>query len=171
RDTYTIAVVEKAGYGYSDVTDTPRDLDTILQESRQALLQAGVDGPYVLMPHSMSGLEAVYWAEQRPDEVKAIIGLDMAIPEAYEKMNIPMPLIHLGAFAANTGLTRWVPGLVQRNAITHETLSDEEKELYELLLYHRSSTKNMVNEVAAVKDNAQVVKQAGMPDVPMLLFV
>ena len=37
----------------------------------------GFEGPYVLCPHSMSGLEAVLWAQKYPDKVEAIVGLDM----------------------------------------------------------------------------------------------
>ena len=83
-DTHKIVVVERFGYGFSDVVDTPRDIDTVLEETRAALVAAGVNGPYVLCPHSMSGLEALYWAQQYPEEVEAIVGLDMAVPDAYE---------------------------------------------------------------------------------------
>ena len=73
-DTHKIVVVERFGYGFSDVVDTPRDIDTVLGETRAALVAAGVNGPYVLCPHSMSGLEALYWAQQYPEEVEAIVG-------------------------------------------------------------------------------------------------
>ena len=83
-DEYRIVVVERFGYGFSDVVDKPRDIDTVLSETRAALAAADINGPYVLCPHSMSGLEALYWAQQYPEEVEAIIGLDMAVPEAYK---------------------------------------------------------------------------------------
>ncbi|MFJ6209172.1 alpha/beta fold hydrolase [Lysinibacillus sp. NPDC092081] len=54
-DKYKIVVVEKAGYGFSDITDSDRDINTILQETRDSLLKSGVEGPYILFPHSMSG--------------------------------------------------------------------------------------------------------------------
>ena len=82
-DEYRIVVVEKFGYGYSDVVDEDRNIQTILSETRLALHKAGIDGPYVLCPHSMSGIEALYWAQEYSDEVEAIIGLDMAVPEYY----------------------------------------------------------------------------------------
>lgn len=63
-DEYKIVVVEKFGYGFSDVVDEPRDIDTMLSQTRVALQEAGHDGPYVLCPHSMSGIEALYWAQQ-----------------------------------------------------------------------------------------------------------
>lgn len=82
---YRCVVVEKAGYGYSEISAKSRRLDVMLEETRRALILAGERGPYVLLPHSMSGLEAIYWAQKYPQEIKAIIGLDMAFPEAYEK--------------------------------------------------------------------------------------
>ena len=76
-DEYRIAVVEKFGYGFSDVVDGERDMDTILRQDREALEKAGIKAPYVLCPHSLSGYEATLWAQKYPDEVEAIVGLDM----------------------------------------------------------------------------------------------
>ena len=169
-DKYKIAVVEKAGYGFSDITDSEPNIDTILQETREALLKSGVEGPYILAPHSMSGIEALYWAQVYPNEVKAIIGLDMAVPAAYKDYDINMPLVHLSAFAANIGFTRWIPSLSESDAIKYGTLTDEEKELYKVIFYRRSATKNMVNEIKHIKENAEKVGAAGIPNVPILLF-
>jgi len=93
-DKYRIIVIEKAGYGFSEITDTDRHIDTILSETREALLKSGVEGPYILFPHSMSGIEALNWAQVYPDEIKAIIGLDMAVPSAYENLDINMSLVN-----------------------------------------------------------------------------
>ena len=68
-DNYKIVVVEKFGYGFSDVVDKERSIDSILEDTRTALAKAGIEGPYVLCPHSMSGIEALYWAQQYPEEV------------------------------------------------------------------------------------------------------
>ncbi|CDZ75647.1 Hypothetical protein ING2D1G_1510 [Peptoniphilus sp. ING2-D1G] len=45
RDEYRIIVVEKFGYGFSDVVGESRNIDAILKESRMALDKAGVKGP------------------------------------------------------------------------------------------------------------------------------
>lgn len=169
-DTYRIVVIEKAGYGFSEVTDTDRDIDTILSETREALLKAEIEGPYILFPHSMSGIEALMWAQVHPGEIKAIIGLDMAVPNAYEQLDINMSLVRLGAFAANIGLTRWMTNLSESDAIKYGTLTEEEKELYKTIFYRRTSTTDMINEIKKSKANAQKVKEAGTPNVPMLLF-
>ena len=44
-DGYRVAVVEKFGYGMSDIVDTERDYETMVDECRTALEKAGVE-PY-----------------------------------------------------------------------------------------------------------------------------
>lgn len=170
-DEYKIVVVEKFGYGFSDVVDEKRDIDTILSETRMALDKAEVQGPYILCPHSMSGLEALYWAQKYPKEVEAIIGLDMAVPGYYDEMNISIPVMKAGQYGAALGITRWIPSLAESDAMKFGTLSDKEKEIYRAVFYQRTATVTMINEMKTVKDNANVVKENGVPQVPMLLFV
>ena len=169
-DTYQIAVVEKFGYGFSDRTNKSRDIDTMLENTRAALAQAGLEPPYILCPHSMSGLEAVYWAQQYPDEVQAIIGLDMSTPAAYGKMTISAPLLRLLQFGGAVGLTRFIPGLSDSAAIQSGALSEDEQGVYRAIFYRRTMTDDMINEALCVKDNAKAVAAGGIPQVPFLLF-
>ncbi|MBD5465215.1 MAG: alpha/beta hydrolase [Lachnospiraceae bacterium] len=170
-DKYQIAVVEKFGYGFSDIVDKSRDIDSILEDTRAALTAAGLTAPYVLCPHSMSGLEALYWAQKYPDEVSAIIGLDMAVPEYYDSMNINIPLLRIASWAANIGVTRFVPGISDSDAVKYGTLSDKEKEIYKAVFYSRTATVTMINETEWVKRNAEKVKNLDIPQLPMLLFI
>ena len=161
-DEYRIVVVEKFGYGYSDIVDEDRNIQTILSETRLALNKAGIDGPYVLCPHSMSGIEALYWAQEYPNEIESIIGLDMAVPEYYENMKINLPLMKLGQYAADLGITRLIPTLAESDAIKHGTLTNDEKNRYRAIFYNRTATVTMINEAKSVKDNARIVAQNGV---------
>lgn len=82
----------------------------------------------------MSGIEALYWAQQYPEEVEAIIGLDMAVPEYYDEMKISIPVMKLGQYAAALGVTRWISGISESDAIKYGTLTDNEKKYTELFL-------------------------------------
>ena len=170
-DDYKVAVVERFGYGFSDVTDKSRRLDSVLEDTRQALKEAGCEAPYVLCPHSMSGLEALYWVQTYPDEVQAIIGLDMAVPEYYADMKVNMPMLKLTGVAARIGLTRLIPGVWEGDAVKRGTLSDKEKETYQALFYRKTATETMLNEYQAVGENARMVAERPIPQIPMLLFV
>lgn len=169
-DTYKIVVVEKSGYGFSEVSDCDRSIDHILYETRKALELSGISGPYILCPHSMSGIEALYWAQTYPEEVTAIIGLDMATPAAYEDYKINMPILKASAWAARIGITRWIPNVAESDAIKYGTLTEEEKEIYRAVFYRRTATESMLNEVSRIKENAKKVGENGVIDKPMLLF-
>ncbi len=167
-DEYRIAVVEKAGYGYSDILDLDRDIDSLVNELRRALAGADIKGPYLLLPHSLSGLEALYWAQEFPEEVAGIIGLDMAVPSAYDDFDFAKveQRMKLGALSVKLGLLR-IPGLYP----LHESpLSDTEKKQQELLMYRNALNLDYIAEAKAIYDNAQRVKAGGAVSCPILMF-
>ncbi len=170
-DEYRIVVVEKFGYGFSDDIAVERDIKSILSDTRKALEKSEIKGPYILCPHSMSGLEALYWAQEYPDEVEAIISLDMAVPDFYNEMDIKIPLIKLGHYASKLGIIRFIPRVSESEAITYGTLSDNEKDIYRAIFYNRTATSAMINEAQSVKDNAIIVSKNGVPNVPILAFI
>lgn len=78
---YKVVVLEYFGYGASDVTDDKRTNENMVEEIRAALNKLEIKPPYILMPHSMSGLYSLCYANKYPSEVSAIIGLDMSLPQ------------------------------------------------------------------------------------------
>ncbi len=71
-----VVFVDRAGYGLSDDTDREMTLEYIVEDYRKALANAGVEAPYVLMPHSIGGAYASYWVSKYPDEIEAVVFLD-----------------------------------------------------------------------------------------------
>lgn len=168
-DEYRIVVVEKAGYGYSEICEVERNIDTMLSEVRQGLSLAGESGPYVLLPHSMSGLEAVYWAQLYPGELTAIIGLDMAVPESYEYFNFSSinQLMYIGRATVWLGLHR-IPGVYSLN---ETSLTEHEIKQQKLLMYRNAANIDYVLEGKEVYNNAVTVKSGRAIDLPILMFV
>ena len=171
KDDFRIVVVEKFGYGFSDDIDEQRDIQTIVTDTRSALKQLGIEGKLILCPHSLSSLEALYWTSQYPNEVEAIVGLDMAFPASYPKMNINTQLFHSLSFASHFGITRLFPNLANQPALDQPYLSEQEKATYQALLYFRPISTNMLNELEQLKENAATVSNIATPSIPMLLFV
>lgn len=167
-DEYRISVVEKAGYGYSENTTISRDIETMLAETREALKQAGEAGPYILFPHSVSGTEALYWAQRYPEEVKAIVGLDMSVPDVYVDMKIGSLTVIAGRFSGLIGLHR-IPFFGDR-FLNKIGLSEEELKQSKMLLYRNQFDKSFILEVGQIVNNAKKVKEYGYPSVPMLMF-
>ena len=171
-DNYEIVVVERLGYGFSDIVDEPRDVDTVLAETREALKAGGVTGPYVLFPHSMAVLAALRWAQKYPGEVSAIVGLDAAVPSVYEDTGPPnRAVLWVTSLAARAGATRFFPSIVNDSAaIKVGSLSEREKEIYQAVFYRRTQTRPMVKELESVVENAEKVGGFPSPKVPMLFF-
>ena len=172
ENNYQIAVVEKAGYGFSDINDIDRDIDTILFETRESLNKAGIKNKkYILFPHSMSGIEALYWANKYPNEIKGIIGLDPAVPESYKDMEINSIMLSIAKFGSDIGITRFIPSIVNSSAaIKYGKLTDEEKDLYKVIFYRRTVTASMLNETKSIKENAKKLEKIDTTNVPMLFF-
>jgi len=170
---YRVAVVERAGYGWSDVTDSPRDIATVLEDSRTALMKAGESPPFVLFPHSMAGLEAAYWAMEHPDEVEAIIGLDPLVPSYLERADDPVALSRLETIMARTGLMRSGPDIFEANfpAMVHGRLSVRDAAVAETIFHRRTHTPNMWDEVRALPENAALLGDRPPPGVPFHAFV
>ncbi len=79
KKDFKVVVVEPFGYGFSEETSKERTVENIIDETRKALKKAKIRGPYILMPHSISGVYAQYYASTYPDEVDAIIMLDTTL--------------------------------------------------------------------------------------------
>ena len=90
---YKIVIVERAGYGYSDDSNHSRDVMEVLSETRLAISHANITGPFIILSHSMASLESLAWQEKYPDEVKALIGLDWALPSSYEDLKVNQVLL------------------------------------------------------------------------------
>jgi len=175
-DDYRVAVVEKSGYGWSETSNNPRDIDTILEETRRSLELSGEEGPYVLFPHSMSGLEALYWAQKYPDEVKAIIGLDPLIPEAFDIMSEPQKTQLYPMFIiSRLGISRFMPETeieVNLPLMKSNDLTDEERQIFLAVFYRSAFSKDMLREIDYLKANAQTVAENEIPiDTPMYFFI
>ena len=78
---YKVIAIEYFGYGQSDTTMDERSNQIIVAEIRAALQALKVNPPYILMPHSMSGLYGLSYANSYPEEVSAIIGIDASVPQ------------------------------------------------------------------------------------------
>lgn len=183
-DTYKIAVVEKSGYGMSESTGTKRSVQNMVNESREALLGAGIKPPYILAPHSYSGFEAIYWANTFQDEVIAVLSIDMGIPETaleMEKALTPKKRIIMvnktQKFYSKIQKKGFIAKLLKRftvNAsgmLSSNYLNNDEKKLYEELFYKNLTNKEIFEENIMMTTNAQAAAATGHLKVPAFFYI
>ena len=165
---YKLVIVERAGYGYSDDSNHSRDVMEVLSETRQALSQANITGPFIILSHSMASLESLAWQEKYPDEVKALIGLDWALPSSYENLKDNQALLTVAYWSSKIGLLRYLP---ESFYIKNQTLTENERKQYKLLAYKQLMSQAMLYESQTVKENAKKVPSNINPKIPTLLMV
>ena len=165
---YKVVIVERAGYGYSEDSNQSRDVMEVLSETRQALSQADVTGPFIILSHSMASLESLAWQEKYPDEVKALIGLDWALPSSYEDLKDNQALLTVAYWSSKIGLLRYFP---ESFYIKNPTLTESERQQYKLLAYKQLISQAMLHESRMVKENAKKVPSSINPKIPTLLLV
>lgn len=163
---FRVIVIEKFGYGYSDIYSSPCDIDSLVSVQRQALAAAGEGGPYILSPHSMSGLEAIRWKQKFPNEVRAIIGIDMATPLSFsvwtdEEIKKTVRLMKILRATRLGSLLSSVSGL---------SLTEDELRQHKLLKKRNVFNICCIDEAREVLNNARVVGEGGNVQCPTLLF-
>ena len=165
---YKVVVVERAGYGFSEDSDQSRDVMTVLSETRQALSQANISGPFIILSHSMASLESLAWQEKYPDEVKALVGLDWALPASYEDLKDNQALHTVAYWSSKIGLLRYFP---ESFYIKNPTLTETERQQYKLLAYKQLMSQAMLLESRLARENAKKVPSSINPKIPALLLV
>ena len=163
---FRVIVIEKFGYGYSDIFDSPCDIDTLVSVQRQALDALGEVGPYILAPHSMSGIEAIRWKQKFPEEVAAIIGIDMATPLSFSvwtDKQIKQTVILMKVL-------RFLRLASALSAVSNLSLTEDEFEQHKLLKKRNTFNICCINEAREVLNNARVVGEDGDIQCPTLMF-
>lgn len=164
--SFKVIVIEKYGYGYSDIWESSCDIDTLVSIQRQVLALAKETGPYFLAPHSMSGLEAIRWKQMFPEEVSGIIGIDMATPLSFsvwtnEELKKTIRLMRiLRGLRLGSVLT----------SVSNLSLTDDEMKQHKLLKKRNAFNICCINEAREVLENARVIGEAGNIQCPTLLF-
>src|SRR5215204_4990507 len=74
-----VCAYDRAGMGWSEMGPDPRDAKQITSELHTLLSKAGIDGPYVLVGHSLGGISMQTYANRYPDEVAGVVLVDSTI--------------------------------------------------------------------------------------------
>lgn len=80
-----VCAYDRAGRGWSDPGVTPRDLWGTAEDLYTLLQNAGIEGPYVLVGHSIGGLYVRAFADQHPDEMAGMVLVDAVHPEDFKR--------------------------------------------------------------------------------------
>lgn len=181
-----VVVYDKPGYGWSDTTNSKRDIDIITEEIHSALINAGEKPPYIFVAHSMGALEAIRFAQLHKDEVKGIVLIDGRNPELYSIISkvsviaeLRVTLFHkLVEFSNIIGLSRLVlsvPDLYSEKIFVDKNklslVSEDLKDLDKAMFLKTMNNKNQIEEGDMREYNSTKVLAGGkLGDIPIVIF-
>ena len=172
---FHVVIAEPFGYGWSDLSDEDRSVQNIVEELRMALKESGESGPYILMPHSVSGIYASWYADKYPDEVSAIAGIDCALPKQVDYFGGENPSVPFIAKAVNPlGLQRIAcyisPSMFISDNQSGE-YSDDNLSQQKLISCKVGYNKTMIDEMNMVEKNTEETFDIKFDsELPLLFF-
>lgn len=173
-----MVTLEYAGYGLSEDSKKKRTNETIVEEIRSTLKQLEIKPPYILVPHSISGVYCLSYMNSYPEEVEAMIGIDASVPNQskYEDASKIPEILYYGAkFLDVTGLTRLfnLSGTEYlQDMEASGSYSKEDMKNVSALYYRKSVTRALLNESRSFKDNCKELYDVKCPDhIPVLYLL
>lgn len=173
----TSVIYDRAGTGEGAPAGLPRTSAAVTDELRALLRDAAVEGPYLLVGHSLGGLYARHYAIRFPDEVAGLLLLDPAHEDYNSAMPDQLRQIWEGFDAAEAAAAfDDLPDeaiQLYRGLFTRELASWPPEVREPLIDYHVSprGLKIGFQEASNVEQLYTEIRAAGaLPDVPLLIL-
>ncbi|MEZ4671307.1 MAG: alpha/beta hydrolase [Anaerolineae bacterium] len=173
--TTRVCTYDRAGMGYSESSPLPRTAEQFAFELHTLLERANVEGPYVLVGHSLGGLTVRIFVRDYPTEVAGVVLIDSMSPRqrAQPEMEIaPQTSYRPSAFSlpyflGRIGLVRLLAeplGLIQH-------LPAQTQPAYAAFAVTPQTAQTFVDEFFSVQESlaqANAVKSFG--DLPLIVL-
>lgn len=171
---YQVVILEYFGYGFSDLTKEERSNENIVHEIREALKALGISGPYILMPHSISGIYSFYYALNYPNEVEAIIGIDSSIPNQTKRDKdeyMPTFLSVLNSMGVMRDIFYFLPS-TENDMNKNNYYTSEQMKINKMASAWNSANRTVLNELNMVNANTEELYDIKYPnDLPVLTLL
>ena len=127
------------------------------------------------MPHSISGIYSLYYANSYPDEIEGIIGIDTSVPAQITLLSPSFGMSPLLTLGTSTGLVRIVTKVDPSRVMPADEASaytDEQFKLLRLMYCWYADNTSIINETDHVYENIEAVQGMKYPEsIPVLFFL
>jgi len=136
KDSMRVVRYDRAGIGYSELSDGPRDPETVARELHTLLEKAGESPPYIMAGHSYGGHYIRLFKQLYPYEVAALVFLDSGHPDLHERLNMPPSpswlnsMYKAGAVLGDLGVLDLYTRIVKRSILWAPGLPEEVTDRY-----------------------------------------
>ena len=168
---YTVVCIEYFGIGFSEQTDAPRTNENYTEEMRIALAKAGFKAPYILMPHSASGVYCEYYAAKYPQEVSGLVMLDTTSTAKVKAKNPPRFVYNIAKLQQACGMTRLNSVLIPPMQKTENGYTEKEIKDYKVFSGHVLND-TMIDQSLRLLDNINELDDIPFPqDIPAIKLI
>lgn len=174
--TTRVCAFDRAGMGWSESGPEPRTPEQNARELHTLLANAGIDGPYVLVGHSLAGKNVRLFAAMYPDLVAGMVLIDArseyvdartSPAEAKGFKNLYAFLGNVYKAARGVGLMR----LIGANVVGAPTLSTETRMEMALIAYGpRSQDAGTAEAIQREASDAQLAAAPSLGDRPLMVL-
>lgn len=168
-----VVTYDRPGHGWSEVTDEPRDIDSIVKEMHDALEESGQKAPYILVGHSFASLQVIRFAQIYKNEVSGIVLIDGGNPEYYADigLEISKSTEYTYKFLKFIGIARLVVNHTTYFSKNLNLYPDDLKQLYLSMILKTMYNKNIMDEGNLGKTSAETVLENGhLGDLPIKIL-
>jgi pimeloyl-ACP methyl ester carboxylesterase len=176
-----VCAYDRAGLGWSEPGPLPRSPQQFADELHLLLTNAGVEGPYVLVVHSISGKTARLFASQHPNDVAGMVLVD-ARHESVDEHLTPEQIAaedaqqqrfqNMIGWMAKFGLVRllWAPAW-PRVLPGSENLTPETRTAIGVLQARPRQIENALAEgQGRMQSDTQLRRTAPLGDIPLIVL-
>jgi pimeloyl-ACP methyl ester carboxylesterase len=177
RNHYKVVTLEYPGYGLSEDSSKEWTNEYIVEVIRSALSKLQLEPPYILMPHSISGIYALQYMKSYPEEVEAMIGIDATVPNQEknaEEVEISDALAVMGNIMDITGITRLTKlggDAYLKDMEAGKSYSKEDMKIVKALYSRKSVTKAGLSEFRRIKANCETLYDIKCPSTIPVLYI
>lgn len=169
---------DRAGYGWSDPGPFPRTSAAMSTDLHELLHRAGVPSPYVLVGHSLGGLNARVYNGMYPSDVAGMVLVDAShedepkrAPKFMLGHTLPRYLWHPMYLAVEAA---WRIGLVRlftpAAGLPTDTATRTREEFVEALRRQPKSVATLAGDATAPESYAEAHAAGGLGDKPLIVL-
>ena len=161
----------RTGYDGSDDVKEDMTVEFVVEDYRKALQNAGIEAPYILMPHSYAGILATYWVNKYPNEIEAMINLDGIIAQSFTDEQLQKAKEQTTGMATIKGVMNLGIGDVALHVFFPKDpdYSEDEQHMYDAMTLMTLGSAAFVSDLECVAINTNETWEIMQPnDVPKL---
>lgn len=174
-----ICTYDRAGYGWSDPHPVPRTAKQVALELHILLDKANIEGPYVMVGHSLGGAHVRMFAGLYPGEVVGMVLVDAMhedLTRDSQRLQDQQQIIaQFGVmkFMAQFGILRMMGKSAGEQSLPAHVkqLPADKQEAYMILMSHPAFFETAVGEWQVVGESCKQIREIGkLGDLPLVVL-